>query len=140
MRQRLLFVPLAVVALLATGVARGDDEDAFKSLRGTWVVESAKRDGKATEHKGSEITFADDMKVKPAKGEEEKYLWEVELSQKPTTIAFKGTKKGSEFGRGVIELSGDTLKLCLVPWGLDKKPPTEFSDKGALLLVLKRKK
>jgi uncharacterized protein (TIGR03067 family) len=132
---------MTVIACLAIGRARGGDEDAFKGLPGTWVVESAKRDGKATEHKGSEITFSKEgeMKVKPAKGEEEKYLGEFDLCQKPVGIAFRGTRKGSEFGRGIIELKGDTLKLCLVPWG-KTEPPTKFTDQGALLLILKRKK
>jgi uncharacterized protein (TIGR03067 family) len=147
MRNRLLIAFLGVVPLLAAGASRGDDaKESFKKLskglQGTWVVESSTRDGKATGLKGSEVTFdttASTMKLKQGKGEEEKSIWEVDLSKKPTGIGFRGKRKGSEFGRGVIELSGETLKLCLVPWG-DEKPPTEFSDKGALLLVLKRKK
>jgi uncharacterized protein (TIGR03067 family) len=131
--------------LLAAGAARGDDaKDAAKKLEGTWTVDSASRDGKDTTAKGSQIVFAGNkMTLKPAKAVESKedaMTFQVDPAKKPGSIDFGYVGKAppnTAPGKGIYELDGDTLKLCIGP---PDKRPTEFTDKGALFMVLKRKK
>lgn len=134
-----VFVCLWAVLLVVDANA-GDAKDDAKRLEGAWTVESATHDGKPADLNG-EVTFAGDkMTIKPAKGQEQKFLFKVDPSKKPAImdLAFAGEKpKNAAPGKAIYELNGNLLKLCIGPPG---RRPTEISDKGAVLIVMKRKK
>jgi uncharacterized protein (TIGR03067 family) len=66
----------------------------------------------------------------------------VDPTKKPKAIDFRlgggdGWLKISGNFKGIYELDGDSLKLCI---GSGDERPAKFSDQGAALIVLKRQK
>ena len=114
--------------------------DEMKKFEGTWLVDTATRDGKPAEDwKAAQLVFAGDkVTFKGSKGTEQ-LLYKFAPSNKPKTINFTRPKNDSSEAPqlGIYELDGETLKLCIGP--VDQRP-TEFSDKQGLLAVLKREK
>jgi uncharacterized protein (TIGR03067 family) len=137
---------LIVVAGLLVGADDTKKDDAIKEelkkLEGTWVVESATRNGKDDRKGGpSECTFSGGMlSMKEEDGTERKGKITIDPTKNPKTLDFEPEqKKGNEgTGRAIYELKGDTLKICISPPGTER--PTEFSDKDQILVTLKRKK
>lgn len=121
-------------------VPAGDAKDAAKKLEGTWTVESATHDGKPADLNG-EVTFVGDkMMIRPDKAQVQIFLFKVDPSKKPAImdLTFDGEKpKNAAPGQAVYELKGDTLKLCIGP---PDRRPTQISDKGAILILMKKKK
>src|SRR4051812_45897305 len=80
-------------------VGRGGDgpADEMKRLEGTWVAESATRDGKpADDWKESQLVFASDkVTFKGPKGKDETFIYKFEPLNKPKTINFAREKKDS---------------------------------------------
>ena len=70
---------------------------------------------------------------------EERFTFRLDPAAKPKTIDFvpEESKPNTAAGKGAYELDGDTLRLCISPpdWY-----PTEVSDKGQVLFILKRRK
>lgn len=132
-----------ILFFLTTASDGGGAKEGAKKLEGTWLVQSASTDGKPIPAPGGKMVFAGDSVTVTDNGKDEKGFFTVDPSRKPATIdlsipglAQKG-KQNSRTQRGIYELKGDTLRLCFAAFN---KRPTEFSDKGQLLLVLKRKK
>jgi uncharacterized protein (TIGR03067 family) len=140
MRSLLCLVGFGVACLVAAAANADGPSDELKKFEGIWLVESATRDGKPAEDwKDAQLVFAGDkMTFKGPKGEQ-KHIYKVDPSKKPTAIDFAFAKKDPSLAPqlGIYELDGNTLKLCIGP--VDQRP-TEFSDKKGLLAVLKRKK
>jgi uncharacterized protein (TIGR03067 family) len=131
---------LAVVS--ASADARSDQ---VKKLKGTWVVTSAAQDGKPlAEMKDTQITIVEkELTIKSKGGAELSIPFKVDPTKEPNAIDLRlvggdGWLRINVDMKGIYELDRDTLKLC---FGWDDQPrPTEFSDKGAVLMVLKRQK
>jgi uncharacterized protein (TIGR03067 family) len=134
-------IAVALLAAISDAVGADPSKDESKKLEGTWTVESASKDGKPDDGFANEIAIAGDrLAIKPTKGKEQTRRFRVDPSKDPKTIDFipiEPLAKNAAFGLGIYELDGDKLKLCI---GAPDKRPTELSDKGSLLLVLKRKK
>jgi uncharacterized protein (TIGR03067 family) len=141
MGSRLCFVVIGIVCVVAAAANAEAPSDEMKKFEGTWLVDSATRDGKPAEDwKDGRLVFAGDrVAFKGSKGKEQQFIYKVEPSKKPKTIDFSLAKKDTSEAPhlAIYELAGDTLKLCVGP--VDQRP-TEFNDKKGLLAVLKRKK
>ena len=141
MRTGLLLSVLFCSAAWAEEPKKDAVKDEMKKLEGTWVVESATADGKAeADLKGGQAVFAGDKLTLKGPGDKvEKFTYKVDPAQKPKTLHLTPEKKEKNAGTGkaIYELDGDTLKVCIGP---PDKFPTEFTDKGHTLIVLKRKK
>jgi uncharacterized protein (TIGR03067 family) len=134
-------VALGLACVLMAGLAADDKSDEAKKLDGTWVVASATFDGKALdEMKDGQVTIAGDkFTIKSKDGKETKHTFKVDPSKKPKTMDLMLVKKEPNAAPGLVvyELDGDTLKLAIGP---PDKRPTELTDKGHPLVILKRKK
>ena len=137
--------PLVLGLALAIGAPapkKGDEPPA--KLEGNWVVESF--EGAPDEPPPGNVVFRfADGKVRiteggrpEGKGEEAGYT--ADLTKKPATIDIK-PGRGDKVVLGIIEVKGDTLKLC---FGKDlTERPTEFkvdADKRIVVVTLKRMK
>lgn len=136
---------LQLVLTLAAGFlaapAPQDQTKDQQAIQGTWVVESAERNGKPeTDIKGEKLIFMKDGKaVMTTKGKEEKATYKIDPSKKPKTIEFTPEREEKP-ALGIYELTGDSLKVCVMRPGGER--PTDFSSKapGRVLIVLKRQK
>jgi uncharacterized protein (TIGR03067 family) len=130
-----------LVALADVGLAKEPNAD---SILGTWVVESAMRDGKPdNEPVGDSVEYAGGtMTIKEAnkKRDPTSMNYTLDTSQSPWHIDITPVEKERKFHvMGVIGLDGGKLKLCLRKPG--KGRPTGFdSEKGTddISIVLKR--
>src|SRR5262245_47367895 len=112
-------------------------------LDGTWVVDSATRDGKPVEDmKAGRMVFSwdnsgDKLTLKGADGKEQRVAYTIDPFQKPKVIDFTPEKneKNAALGKAIYDVDDDTLKVCLGP---PDKRPTAFTDKGQTLIRLKR--
>lgn len=130
---------VALLGLSAFGLSARADEaaPAVKLLQGTWSVESATQDGKPADVAGR-VTISGDTITIPAKDGEQRFKFRVDPKAKPATMDFEfigEVPKNAAPGRAIYELAGDTLKLCIGP---PDRRPTEWRDKAAVLIVLKR--
>jgi uncharacterized protein (TIGR03067 family) len=139
-RSQLLLVLAAGLLLAAQQTASPEIKQAMKQLEGTWLVVSATMDGKdLPDARGGAVVFAGaQLTFKDKAGKEEKYTYRLDLSRKPRMIDFTPEKAKANVapGRGIYELRGDTLRLCVGP---PNRRPTEFSDTKRVLWTLKRK-
>jgi len=138
------------LTLGAPGSKKTDDPPPGK-IDGDWVVESF--EGPKNDAPPGAITFhfvADKISItEPARnGKAEEVDYAVDLTKKPATIDIK-PRVGAPGGgggpdktvQGIIEVKGDTMKLCFSRDGADR--PTEFkgnAEKGVMLVILKRVK
>ncbi len=116
-------------------------------LQGTWKVVRMEHAGKKVPAdqfadlriviSGNELTGKEGDQVR------ERFTFTLDPAKKPRTIdttAIEGPAKG-ETARGIYELDGDTLKLCVSEKG--KERPAEFATKTGtdrVLFVLRREK
>jgi uncharacterized protein (TIGR03067 family) len=124
--------------LLIGGVAVADDmSDEAKKLEGTWLIESVTLDGKAVDNtKGGQIVIAGDkLTMKHKNGKEQPFTFTVDPAKKPKTMDLDLPEGHAQ--SVIYDLDGDALKLVV---GEPDKRPTEFTDKGNHLIMLKRKK
>jgi uncharacterized protein (TIGR03067 family) len=138
--MRKLLAVVGVSLLAGALVAQGGDAKKEK-LEGTWAVVSGEKGGeKAPEDafKDVKITFAGD-KMSFQKGDKSQDgTIKLDPAKKPREIDI--TREGKT-ARGIYELTGNTLKLCIA--FADNDRPREFkTEAGAplFLLVLKREK
>src|SRR5262249_6754970 len=124
----------AVVALLAAGAPKGDDNAKdLKKMQGDWAMVSMIRDGQQVPDeaaqalfrtvKGNEYTvFRYDKPV--AKG-----TFKLDASKKPKAIDLflANAPKGAKPTLGIYEFDGEKLKLCYASPGKDR--PAEFTSK-----------
>lgn len=133
------------ISLLLAGLglpkASGDpQDDAFrkelKAMAGTWRPISTENNGnKAPEEILKEIRWARDADGKWAMQRDDKTVLEwtvkkIDATKKPKTIDLEvtfGSHKGQIY-RGIYELNGDTLRVCLAQPERTERP-TEFSGR-----------
>jgi uncharacterized protein (TIGR03067 family) len=146
----------AVLVLgLVLSAERGAADDA-KTIQGTWVVTPATLDGAALAEgareealkaiKGMRFTFQEGKLTitgqpgpRPSqKGVEDSSDYRLDPTKKPKQIDLSGSM------RGIYDLDGDTLKLCLDIRGKENGRPDKFGfdkDKPTVVYyVLKREK
>jgi uncharacterized protein (TIGR03067 family) len=132
-------------------IAAAPSEDASKAdrdkLQGTWKVIRMEHAGKNVPAdqfadlriviSGNELTGKEGDQVR------ERFTFTLDSAQKPRTIdttAIEGPAKG-ETSRGIYEIDGDTVKLCVNEKG--KERPSAFATKEGtthVLLLLQREK
>jgi uncharacterized protein (TIGR03067 family) len=150
MGYRLLtLLTLLAVGLLATAapIQREDPVKKEKErLQGTWKIVSLKLHGmeaKDPKEREGEFVFKGDkwLLMPVAKGDKEVWLpYKIDVTRKPKEVDLDGI--GGTV-KGIYELEGDTLKLCLPnPFVSKERPKLLESDRDgkASLIVLKRKK
>jgi uncharacterized protein (TIGR03067 family) len=134
------------LALAAEARPGADVKKEADKLQGTWTAEKGLLDGTDVIEKvgnlqvifsGDQIIFRGTEKGKP---KEKKATFAIDPAQKPRAIDLTPPelKPNEAPARGIYELDGDTLRLCIA--GANRPRPTEFSDKGQVLFTLKRKK
>ena len=138
---------LATVAVLACGagmaapVPKKDEKpkpDA-EAIQGTWRLEKFEGEDKPPADSGDILLIFKEgkMSVSVAGRANQKGEYKLDATAKPKAIDL--TKPGENDARGIYELDGDTLKICLVDDGKAVRP-TEFKAAGKriMLFVLKR--
>jgi len=136
-----LTIGLAACVLLIA--AEGKDKKAADPLTGTWKVTSLEVGGMDVEQaKGSLFTFKDGKLTMKSEQGERTSTYKLDTSKKPATIDTT-SKNGDQEGRtrkGIFEVKGDELTLCVTFQGDDR--PTKFAseDAGVGLIKLKREK
>lgn len=134
-------VVLGLACIVVASVRADDRADDAKKLEGTWLVKSATLDGKnVADMKDGQIVIAGDkLTLKPKAGKDIECTFKVDSTKKPKTmrLAFVEKVPNAAPGQVIYDLDGDDLKLVFGP---PDKLPTEFTDKGQPLVMLKRKK
>jgi uncharacterized protein (TIGR03067 family) len=132
---------LAFTLITACGIAADTPKhDDQKAIQGTWTVETATNSGQPVADINGELIFdGDKFTIRDKAGTERKSTFKLEPGSKPKAMLVKpeNNPPNSSPGHYAYELNGDSLKLAISP--PDKKP-TEISDKGQILITLKRKK
>ena len=143
----LLITAAAALPILADPPQDDAVKKELKKLEGSWAtvfIEAA----------GQKVTDEDKIKTRKLTTKGNKYTLkvgdetvqgtiEINPTKKPKTIDVKpdsGSNKGKTL-RGIYELDGDNLKICLAPPGKDR--PTAFATRpadGQQLVVYKREK
>jgi uncharacterized protein (TIGR03067 family) len=135
-------IGLAVCVLLVA--AEGKDKKGTDPLAGAWKVTSAVARGQERgQLKGTLYTFKDGKLTRKSSRGERKMTYTLDASKKPGTIdmtAVGGDRDGMKI-KGIFEVKGDELKLC-VSFLPDAERPKQFSgdEEGQALLTLKREK
>lgn len=134
----------ALLAGLAFVAARADEDspDASK-LRGAYTIVSGEGDGKPlpeSDFKGSVVVITKDKIVGTDKDKKEFFActYTLDTTTKPWVIKMTSTSpKAGERSEGVVEVDGDTAKVCYaLPGG---KPPAKFrAGEKQHCFVLKR--
>ena len=130
-----LFVPPALLA--------DTKEQALAKLQGNWRVERIEENGVAEpeeEVKRFILVFKGTRINVELRGQTEHTDFQINPDKSPKEIDMTpqyGDDKGKTF-RGIYEIDGDTLRICATP--LAERPKTFVSEKGTMLMVLKRAK
>src|SRR5665213_2601865 len=125
---------IAVCGLLALSLHAQEKSGKLdtKSLEGTYTITKGEHDGKALppDHfKGSVVTFTKSKIYGTDKNTKEFFSTEYTLdtSSSPAMIHMKGTAPKKENADGIIERSGDTVRICYaLPGG---ETPKKFETK-----------
>ena len=118
---------------------KGDEKEELNNidvsiLRGTWIVESAEKNGAALDVANMQkFTFADGTLTGPDFGSGK---FGLDATQKPKTIDLTDIK-GAPPVLGIYKIEDKKLHLCM---SADKVRPKEFSSTKATLYVLKKEK
>jgi uncharacterized protein (TIGR03067 family) len=138
---------LGLALTLAAPAPKKSDEEPTAKLDGEWVVESFEgAPGDAPPPGTITMRFADgkiNITEPGGKGKTEEAGYSVDMTKKPATIDIKKKpdKGPEELVQGIIEIKGDTMKLCFSRDGATR--PTAFKadpDKGVMMINLKRVK
>lgn len=133
-----------LLATLLIVTPNGDDAAAedLKRLKGSWAIQQAAFDGKEIDDsdKGLLQFDGDVLTMSLPGGGTRVQRVRLDPSKTPREIDFeeadeKREGKGEITARGIYELKGEILQLCVGREGR----PTMFSDKDAMHMVLKRK-
>jgi uncharacterized protein (TIGR03067 family) len=115
-----------------------DDKD---SLQGVWVAQSMEADGNAAPAeavKRMRFTFKGDkllVKGNYDDDREDECTYKVDPRQSPKHLDFTPVKEKKPI-RGIYEVKGDELKVCLRHADSSEGRPTEFATKAGSRLVL----
>jgi uncharacterized protein (TIGR03067 family) len=129
---------LLVLAALCGHAEEAPDLEDQKNLQGTWVIESATFNGKPEPGVRGEMIFAgNECTTREGDGKEQKGTFKLDPAKKPKRLVFTPAPPApKDVGNMAYELKGDELRLAMSP---PDKEPVDLSDKGQLLIVLKRK-
>jgi uncharacterized protein (TIGR03067 family) len=120
-----------VLTPISASNARDDLKNGLDQLRGSWSVVKgdAQFEAKRLIFDGNKLTvfFDEDKKEAEIK---------VDSDAKPARIDIEHHEEKS---LGIFEISGDTLRICFSEKG-EKRPATFKSEKGVILVTLKRDK
>ncbi len=138
-------VTYTLIALSMSALVAAAERFDTKKLEGSYTVVSGQRDGKALpeeEFKGSVVTFTADRVTGTDKDRKMFFAstYTIDDSSRPYTIKMESiSPKKGEKAEGVIEIDGDTVKLCYnLPGG---KAPRGFeAGEKQHCFVLKRMK
>ena len=134
---------IVVAGLLIAADAKDDAKKELAKLQGVWQVTSMEVDGqKAGEDEVKQVTVVikdDQYSLKQQDNAVNQGTLILDTSKKPMAVDIK-PKEGDNSGevmKGIIEVKGDTQKVC---WARpDKMRPTKFeSEDGVTLVVLKK--
>jgi uncharacterized protein (TIGR03067 family) len=138
--MRTLFCFLLVVGLSsAADEPKEDAKSDQDKIQGTWVCESAVRDGEslpADGVKSIKITFKGDKATMLAGGDKKKEAtFKLDPGKKPREITLSPTDGGKE-QKGIYAFDGESLKICAG----EERPPEFTAKEGTkrMLMVLKR--
>lgn len=136
------WVLLLSLGAIVSGQAAQEKEGDLKRLAGRWVVVSAEEAGKEMEGLagGKLIIDGDMLTLKAPNKTEAKARIRLDPAKKPKQIDLEMSK--DEILLGIYSLEGDTLRLCIDPATMDKRP-AEFAtkkDNSHRLIVFKRVK
>ncbi len=139
---------LAVVAVADEKPKKMADpvKEDTKALQGTWVVESAERDGEDLSRiKGNKLVVKDNLFTIHAGTNELKGNFTIDPSKKIKTMDMQHDE-GLLFNKNweaIYKLDGDTLTICYTEADSGRERPDSFSTMSGqcrLLIMLKRKK
>jgi uncharacterized protein (TIGR03067 family) len=142
--KRTLLPALAACLLVLTGQAGAEPgKDDAKKIQGKWTVTAVEQDGKEAplppeKKRGFTIT-AD--KMSPEGDKPAAYKLGVEKKLGTIDVTPPGGKE--ETIKGLYELDGDTLKICLPargPGAAGKRPEKLTSEGKQMLITFKRQK
>jgi len=143
-----LQMPLAFAFLLpflAGAGSAGTDDKA--SLQGVWTAKSMEVDGKpapAEAVKQMRFTFKGDkllVRGNHKDDSEQECSYEIDATKSPKHLDF--TQEDKQHVRGIYDINGDELKVCLRHASSSDGRPADFSTKPRsklILLVFKRAK
>ena len=146
MHFRILLAAMIVVSSAGPGIIAAEAK-VKDALQGTWVAESAERNGQAADDlRGHQLTFAGDRFTIRSKG---KVIYQgtytIDPSAKPATIDFRNTA-GEMKGKtwlGIYEMEGEALRICDNADEVAKGRPEAFvtgASSGRVLISLRRVK
>jgi uncharacterized protein (TIGR03067 family) len=143
------------VLLVACLIAVADDKpkekadpvkEDTKALQGTWVVESAERDGEDLSRiKGNKLVIKDNQFTVHAGTNELKGSFTIDAKQKLKTMDMQhdeGMLRDKKW-EAIYKIDGDTLTYCYSEADSGKERPDAFetsAGQSRLLIVLKREK
>jgi uncharacterized protein (TIGR03067 family) len=137
-----LLASLALAAGIGGQTGKPEGKPPSTAVQGTWVVASI--NGESAPEGGQEmtLTFTGDKYEQSLGGTvNERGTFKVDASKKPMTIDL-AIGEGSDAGKsqlGIVEVSGDTMKLHLDSPGAAQRP-TDFSSKEGSFMVIAKKK
>lgn len=134
-----------IVAFIGAALATAEEKNTFdaKKLEGSWTYVEGKRSGDAAakESLQGKVTFTKDTITVPA-GPDMKFTMAFKINAKANPVEIDIEIKDGPVNEGkavgIIEVTGDTLKLC---YSAANKRPKKFEstkDNGAFYFVLKR--
>jgi uncharacterized protein (TIGR03067 family) len=117
-------------------------EKELEKFQGAWSVELMEENGVKEpdeENKKFQVSIKGAQLVVKFDSKEETMSFKIDPEQNPRTIDLTpnfGEDKGKTFS-GIYELDGERLRICASPKG--ERPKKFVSEKGTMLLVLKKK-
>ena len=121
------------LAALSGGFADDKKDEKFDAskITGTWVITSGTKYGEAVDKKSTEGTIVIDkekIQIKEGDTVAHEMTYKIDAKHSPAHIDMKGTVGPAKdlSAEGIIELSGDTLKLCYSFPG--EKRPAKFES------------
>ena len=128
----LFLLPLCGIAAEAPA---SDDQE---KIQGTWIVEVSSEDGEVQKEGPDQMVFAGDrLTMSDKQGKEKKGTFKLDPTKSPKVLIFPADVAPNVIPANfAYELKGDVLKIVN---SAPRRKPTEISDKGQLLYVLKRK-
>ncbi len=138
-----LAIGLAAFVLLVAAEGKTKDGKTTDSLTGTWKVVSLVADGEERDQaKGTTMIFKDGKMTRQSPRGEQTSTYKVDTSKKPATIDMTGQtgKQAGQTRKGIFEVKGDELKICMT-FLPDADRPKGFASEagsGIILITLKR--